>query len=109
MKMASDALGGLEATFKPHNFSFVMAQLTLKTLEVSVLLFHDFDHWQEVRHVYIERKDSLRVVVFDYALNGWEQMSVHSAIVGGFVFAGVERAEDGFRHDASPAKCLKQS
>jgi hypothetical protein len=27
-------------------------------------------------------------------------VTVHRAIATGFVFAGVERAEDGFRHDA---------
>jgi hypothetical protein len=73
------------------------------------LLFHHFDHWQQVGHVYIKREDALGIHVLNYALNGWEQVTVHRAIASGFVFAGVERAEDGFRHDVSPAKCLGQS
>ena len=34
---------------------------------------------------------------------------MHRAIVGGFGFAGVERAENGLSHDGLLTKCLGQS
>jgi hypothetical protein len=88
------------ATLEPRNLGFVVAQLTLEAFVVLVLLFHHFDHWQQVGHVYIERQDAFGIHVFYYALYGWEQVSVHGAVTAGFGFAGVERAQDRLRHDA---------
>jgi hypothetical protein len=88
------------ATLEPRNLGFVMTQLTLEAFVVSVLLFHHLHHRQEVGHVYIERQDALRIHVLDYALYRWEQVTVHRAVATGFGFAGVERAQDGLRHDA---------
>ena len=88
------------ATLEPRNLGLVMTQLTLQAFVVSVLLFHHLDHWQQVGHVYIERQDAFGIHVFYYALDCWEQVTVHRAVATGFGFAGVERAQDGLRHDA---------
>jgi hypothetical protein len=65
------------ATFEPRCLCEVVTHLALQTPNFSVLLFHHFDHRQEVGHVYIERQDALGIHVFNYALNGWEQVTVH--------------------------------
>jgi hypothetical protein len=77
-----------------------MTQLTLEAFVVSVLLFHHLHHRQKVRDVYIERQNALGIHVLYYALDCWEQVSVHRAVATGFCFAGVERAKNGLRHDA---------